>query len=1216
MGTQTSDQVRQQNHAPSAPSFPVVGIGASAGGLAALVVLLEKLPPAPGMAFIVVFHLPADQHSNADRVLQGSTRLPVVQVRHATLVLPDHVYVIPPARSLKIEDGYLVLYQLDRTPGHPATVDGFFATLAMAHREHAIGVVLSGLGSDGTAGLARIKEQGGTTLVQSPADAEHPGMPQSAIDAGVADAVLAAADIPARLAALRPGLGPGQERALQDVLSLLHAHTGHDFRHYARASLLRRLERRLALRGQPDLAGYHALQRQDPAESQALLKDLLVGVTRFFRDPAAFAILEQKVLPRIFANKGPQDTVRVWVAACSSGEEAYSVAMLLADHAATLTDPPAIQVFASDIDAQAIRTARAGLYPASIAQDVPQDRLQRYFTVENGAYKVRKLLSRQVLFAEHNLLRDPAFCTLDLVSCRNFLIYLDKAMQRQIFDKFHFALCPGSYLMLGSTETVDDASDLFVTVDGGARIYRTPAPALSRHVERHVEPHLERHEAQPGMRRRSRLFSFADIHLHKIAEGAPASILVDGNADIVHIAAEASRFLRHAGGEPTRDVVLLVPPAWRLALRTALFQARKTGRETGTGAVRYEESGEQRAVEIRILPFHDEHAEGLLMLVSFIDVLAMPEPIASPDLRDQSLLEQFDQELHATRHRLLETIDQAEQSDAALRTTVEEMTATVEELRRVNGQLGAALEHAHAANDELRSANTGLAQRLETLVKSHDDLDNLIASSDVATLFLDPGMRIERYTPAIAGLFNVIPADVGRPLQHITSRLDNANLAADAARVFETLQPLEQEVSSKDGQVYIVRVYPYRTGSHRIAGAVMTFFDITGRKRAEDSLRESEVLQRTLLESHAQAIWQTDAQGSVVADSASWLAYTGQTGLQWLGEGWADALHPDDREMALRVWRAGIAAGQVIRNRFRLQTAHGGWRWTSVLAAPVRNPDGSVRKWVGMNIDVDTEKRAEDLLRESETRFRTLAGVGASSLYRIAADFNTIHLYDGSGILAAGGEPGTDWMEERIPPEERPRLRSAIERAIVSRSGFELEHRMLRPDGSVAWVSSRAVPLLGDRGDILEWFGAQTDITARVKADQAFSRLFEASPAPLLVVATDAPRFTIREVNSAYLAATMRSREDLVGCGIVDAWPDHPQGAGGGTAAALRASFEHVLASRESDCLPDLRYDIARADGSVEERWRRPINAPVLDGDGMVEAIIHHANDVTTTRRA
>ncbi|MCC2959597.1 PAS domain S-box protein [Massilia sp. IC2-278] len=1248
MDTQKPDHPSPDTHADARLPFPIVGIGASAGGFAALAALLQNLPPAPGIALVVVLHLPSDQQSSAERVLQRSTGLPVVRVNHAMPILPDQVYVIPPARSLKMEGRRLVLHDLDHAPGAPAAVDAFFRSLAMAHREKAMGVVLSGMGSDGTVGLACIKEQGGVTVVQSPADAAQAGMPQSAIDSGMADFVLAAADIPAKMAELggitrtireharqghRPAevafdMGPDPEGALREVLSLLRQHTGHDFGEYRRATMLRRLERRLQVRGLPDLPSYLDLQRRDAGESPALFRDLLIGVTRFFRDREAFAALEHKVVPQLFRDKGPGDTVRVWAAACSTGEEAYSLAMLLADHAASMAAPPAIQVFASDIDAQAIRTARAGRYPASIAEEVPPERLQRYFTMENGVYKVRRSLHRQILFAEHNLLRDPPFSSLDLVSCRNFLIYLKPEMHWHLLGTFRFALRPGGYLMLGSAESVDDGSGRFAAVDAGNRIYRmkaepgprrlaAPAALPVDKVLRPAAATAARDEAAPVERHgrpRGRLFSFAEIHLHKAAQQAPPSILVNGNGEVVHIAAEASHLLRHPGGEPTRDLVSLVPAPCRLALRTALFQAQKSGSQVGTGAVRYEQDGEQRSVDMTVLPFHDEHAEGLLMLVGFRDVTGVPATAAPAAPRDQSLLEQLDEELRHTRKKLQETMDQAEQSNAALRSTVEELKTTVEELRAANRQLDTTLDMSSAANEELCTANSELAQRLEDLGRSHDDLNNLIASSDVATLFLDRQMRIERYTPRIAGLFNMIPADVGRPLQHITSRLDNPNLADDAARVFETLQPLEQEISSRDGRVYIVRVYPYRTGSHRIAGAVMTFFDITGRKQAEDRLRESEVLLRTLLESHAQAIWQTDAQGHVVADSASWRAYTGQTGAEWSDEGWANALHPDDRAMALRVWRAGTAAGHVIRNRFRLRTAQGGWRWTSVLAAPVRNGDGSVRKWVGMNIDIDTEKRAEDLLRASESRFRALAAVGASTLYRIGAGWNTIRRYDGSGMLAGEDEAG--WMEDHIPADERPRLRAAIARAIASRGEFELDHRVLRPDGAVAWVSSRAVPLLGDDGEILEWFGAQTDITARVKADQAFARLFEAAPAPLLVVGTDAPRFTIRAVNGAWLAATLRTREEVVGRGMFDACPGNPEGAGADGAALLRASFERVLASVRPDCLPDLRYDIARPDGSVEERWWRPVNAPVLDQDGMVEAIIHHAHDVTAACRA
>jgi two-component system CheB/CheR fusion protein len=486
------DQAPPGSRARAQLPFPIVGIGASAGGFTALAALLHNLPAAPGLALVIVLHLPANQQSNADRILQRSTHLPVVQVHHATPILPNHVYVIPPARSLKMEDGHLVLHELDRMPGDPATIDVFFRTLAMAHRERAIGVILSGMGSDGTAGLACIKEQGGVALVQSPADAAQPGMPQSAIDSGMADFVLDAAHIPAKLMELRGitqaireqarhghpppevcfDMGPDPDRTLNDVLALLHERTGHDFRHYKRSTLLRRLERRMQVRGQPDLGSYHALQQMDAGESQALLKDLLIGVTQFFRDPEAFAALDGTVLPQLFQGREPGETVRVWVAACSTGEEAYSLAMLLADHAASMTDPPAFQVFASDIDAQAIRTARAGLYPASIADDVPPERLQRYFTMENGAYKVRKTLRRQVLFAEHNLLHDPAFSSLDLISCRNFLIYLNGDMHRHVLGTFQFALRPEGFLMLGSAETADDASQLFAPVDAGKRLYR------------------------------------------------------------------------------------------------------------------------------------------------------------------------------------------------------------------------------------------------------------------------------------------------------------------------------------------------------------------------------------------------------------------------------------------------------------------------------------------------------------------------------------------------------------------------------------------------------------------------------------------------------------------------------------------------------------------------------------------------------------------------
>jgi two-component system CheB/CheR fusion protein len=1109
-------------------AFPIVGIGASAGGFPALALLLQALPASPGMALVIVLHLPADQQSSADRILQRSTRLPVVQVDHATPILPDHIYIIPPARSLRMEDGHLILHELDRVTGDPATIDVFFRTLAMAHREKAIGVILSGMGSDGSAGLACIKEQGGVTLVQVPAEAEQPSMPQSAIDAGMADFVLAAARMPDKLIELRGitqtiraqamrghapaevcfDMGPDPERTLQDVLALLHAHTGHDFRHYRRATLLRRLERRLQVRGRPDLPSYHALQRQDPSESQALLKDLLIGVTQFFRDRAAFAVLEHTVLPHLFQGKGPGDTVRVWVAACSTGEEAYSMAMLLADHAATMADPPAIQVFGSDIDAQAIRTARAALYPASIVEDIPPDRLQRYFTVENGAYKVRKALRRQVLFAEHNLLHDPAFSSLDLISCRNFLIYLNQEMHRQVLGTFHFALRPDGYLMLGSAETADDASDLFAALDTRMRIYRTrlgpqaarpPVAAPVHKVWRAPARPIERHEAPP-VAHRSRLFSFAEIHLHKVAGQAPPSILVDGIGQIVHIAPEASRFLRHAGGEPTRDLVALVPPAWRLALRTALFQARKSGRHASTGPVRYEEAAEQRALDMTVQPFHDEHAEGLLMLVSFKAIQDAPESAVRVDPREQPLLEQLEAELSQTRHKLLDTIDQAEQSDAALRTTMEELKTTVEELRSANRQLEAALEKAHVANEELGSTNADLTQRLGSLAKSHDDLNNLIASSDVATLFLDREMRIQRYTPRIAELFNVIPADVGRPLLHITSRLENAHLAEAATGVFETLQPLELEVRSKDGRDYIVRVHPYRTSSHRIDGAVMSVFDITSRRIAEKALRESEKRLALAFAAVPVGICTVDTAGNTVMlnDVMRRFMPTGTIpsrepaqAPRWRGWDVAGApVQPHDFPGARALRGEDVLAGM----QMLYMEGDDKETWTEVRAQPLRDGEGRIAGALVVVIDVDRLKRSEEAARQGAQRHAFLLKLGDA--LRVQPDEQSIreqavgmlaeHLRrDRCWISEAVGEQGMSMVgPERIRPGLAPprpwsdgermlleevaeRTWSAIERMRAERRAENIlehmgdAHSVLDRDYRIVGVNAAAEHLLG-----------------------------------------------------------------------------------------------------------------------------------------------------------
>lgn len=458
---------------------------------------------------------------------------------------------------------------------------------------------------------------------------------------------------------------------------------------------------------------------------------------------------------------------------------------------------------------------------------------------------------------------------------------------------------------------------------------------------------------------RSRLFSFAEIHLHRAAQQAPPSILVNDKSEIVHIDERASRFLRHVGGEPTRDLVALVAPAWRLELRTALFRAQKSGAEVGTGPVRYDQDGRPRAVEMTVLPFHDQHAEGLLMLVSFREIDDLPPAMAPSAVREQPLAEQLDDELRQTRHKLLETMDQAEQSDAALRTMVEELKTSVEELRSANTQLDTSLEKSAGATQMLEAANTDLTQRLETLAKSHDDLNNLLASSDVATLFLDRKMRIQRYTPGITDMFNVIPADIGRPLLHITSRLDNMHLAEDCVRVFETLQPMEQEVRSKDGRVYIVRAHPYRTGADRIDGAVVTFFDITSRRNAEKALRESEQHLALAFAALPIGICTIDPEGNMVIlnDVMRRFLPTGTIPsrdparmTRW--RGWDSAglpVQPQDFPGARALRGESVVPGI----QMLYLDDDGKEIWTEVRAAPLRDSDGEITGALVVVVDVD-----------------------------------------------------------------------------------------------------------------------------------------------------------------------------------------------------------------------------------------------------------------------
>ena len=859
----------------STQDFPIVGIGASAGGLQALLTFFQHCASEPPMAVVVVMHLSPTHESNACALIQAATGMKVTEVAQPVHIEPHCVYVISPNKHLEMVDGYLRVKERPVAPGSPIAIDVFFRTLALAHQSRSVAILLSGTGSDGAVGVRTVKDNGGLVIAQDPNDAEFAGMPRAAIDSGAVDVVLPVAAIPARLAAIwsnaknislppevedsapvlvsESALPPEQnEESLRDIIAILRNRTQHDFSKYKRATVLRRIERRMQVREKTTLAQYRDLLREDRSESDALLRDMLIGVTQFFRDTEAFDVIEREVLPQLFSSAKLGEVLRIWSAGCSTGEETYSLAMLLAEHIAATNSPHDFQLFGSDIDERAIGIARAGVYGGAITRDLSPGRLAEYFNREDGRYRIKKSIRDRILFANQNLLRDPPFSKLDMISCRNLLIYLNRETHASVLEMFHFVLKPGGFLFLGSSESAEAVAEFFVPVDKKHRIYR--AKAVSRLARASIPMSTPQLSAMPvhyPERLPAEKPSFAGVHQRILAEHVPPSALVDQLSNIVHLSEGTSQFLRHAAGEPSRNIVALVEPELRLELRAALFTATQTGKSVETRGILFERGAKLFNVNIVVRPFYDATMMTDFILVLFhkieqsAEVPGTEQVVLAPD----TILSGLEQELLRTRVQLQDTIEYSETSNEELKAANEELQAINEELRSATEELETSKEELQSVNEELITVNFELKSKVEETSKVNDDLQNLIASTDLATIFVDRGMRIKRYTPHACDLFNLIAGDIGRPLHDITHKLHYPELAKDAATTFESLRAVEREVASDDGRWFIARLLPYRTGLDQIDGAVLTFIDITTRRHAEERARAGEERMRLVADS-------------------------------------------------------------------------------------------------------------------------------------------------------------------------------------------------------------------------------------------------------------------------------------------------------------------------------------------------------------------------------
>lgn len=839
--------------------FPIVAIGASAGGLEALELFLGHVPATSGMAFIVIQHLDPTQKGMMPELLQRATVMPVAQAKNRMKVKPDCVYVIPPNKDLSILHDSLYLLEPVAPRGLRLPIDFFFRSLADDRRENAIGVILSGMGLDGTLGLRAIKECGGLALVQDPASAKFNSMPQSAIDAGLADIVAAAEELPLRIidtlrhttriargAIVQETESTAQKSAFDKICILLRTRTRHDFSLYKKTTIYRRIERRMAIHQIDHIGDYVSYLRENPQEIDLLFKELLIGVTRFFRDPASWSYLQEKALPDLLATYPEGAALRAWVPGCSSGEEAYSLAIVFREAQQRLKPPGrfSLQIFATDLDPDAIQKARQGVYPDTIAADVSDERLKRFFVEAGGAngYRVGKEIREMVVFAPHNLIMDPPFTKLDILTCRNLLIYLGTELQKKLFPLFNYCLKPDGILMLGSAESVGDFNNLFKPLEPKARLFQSCGSALrpfaldltSTHFPTRTESLMD---AKPEI---ANLQNLADQLL--LEQFSPAAVLVNAAGDLIYISGRTGKYLEPAAGKVNWNIHAMAREGLRHELALALPRALRTGervicRNLAIAGI----SDGMQYVDLTVFPINEPTALHGLAMVVFSDVSTLTRPHDASTVKRVSRRSQREAELElalATKQREQQSLlEEMQTSQEELKSTNEELQSSNEELQSTNEELMTSKEEMQSLNEEIQTVNIELQSKVDELSAASNDMNNLLNSTDIATIFLDNALHIRRFTTQMTRLFKLIPGDVGRPLSDISTDLVYPGLLDDAEAVLKSLAFSDREITTCDKRWFQVKIMPYRTLENVIDGVVITFNDISRAKNLEAELR-------------------------------------------------------------------------------------------------------------------------------------------------------------------------------------------------------------------------------------------------------------------------------------------------------------------------------------------------------------------------------------------
>ncbi|SEL28271.1 two-component system, chemotaxis family, CheB/CheR fusion protein [Maribacter orientalis] len=844
--------------------FLIVGMGASAGGLETFNQFFEAMPENPGMAFVLVQHLDPTHKSLMVELIKKHTQMEISEVVDHTKVQPNHIYVIPPNKDMAIFNGVLHLMDPMKARGFRKPIDNFFRSLAEDQMGRAVGIILSGTGTEGTLGLKQVKGQGGLAIVQNPDTAKYDGMPRSAIAAESHDFILPVKEIPDMLIKYAKNRKFGLEKKstkidttknlLEKIFIVLRNETGCNFGDYKSSTVIRRIDKRMALNQIDKLENYLKYIQKDREEVLKLFKELLIGVTSFFRDTEAYEALQKVIIPEILNKKQNGETIRIWVAGCSTGEEAYSLAILFDEEIRKGSKNLKVQIFASDLDGDTINLARQGIYPETIASDISTKRLSRYFLKDKTTFRIKKEIRDQIIFAEHNLIKDPPFSKQDLVSCRNLLIYLNQEAQKRVFTIFHYALKPDGILFLGSSESLGEFASIFEAIDRKNKIFRhknvvaTKVPDISQ-LFREQSRIVSENSLPIKLKPRENLAGVTERLL--LARYAPACAIINNEGDAVYFSGNTGKYLQPSPGEAKLHIVDMAREGLKTDLRALIVKVRKSKKTEISKGVNVKTNGNFQTILLRITPLEPLNTYEGFYMITFEELVQ--EEIAPVDVKpakaqEVSEIHALEQELTATKEYLRSTIEELEVSNEELKSSNEELQSSNEELQSTNEELETSKEELQSVNEEIVTINTELTSKIDELALAYDDMNNLLASTEIGTIFLDANLRIKRFTPPLTKIINLIQTDIGRPITHLSSNLVYDGLENDIKQVLQKLVPVTTSVQSSDGTWYKMQILPYRTSENMIEGVVITFVDITHEIQLADDLKNAKKSYEDLLE--------------------------------------------------------------------------------------------------------------------------------------------------------------------------------------------------------------------------------------------------------------------------------------------------------------------------------------------------------------------------------